>query len=87
VFAVAGLAVVFVLPGFVWLYWLQQHGRLQESEIPPVPLEAGAGEGPPPPRPAQRRHHILETVVFGAAVIDLLRDGVRRLRRVGRSEG
>ena len=87
VFAVAGLAVVFVLPGFVWLYWLQQHGRLQESEIPPVPREAGAGEGPPPPRPAQRRHRILETVVFGAAATELLRDGVRRLRRVGRSEG
>lgn len=30
--AVVGLAVLLVVPSFVYLYWLQQHGRLVETE-------------------------------------------------------
>jgi hypothetical protein len=75
VFAVADVAVIFVLPGFVWLYWLHQHDRLQESEIPPAALEAGDGEDP---QPRSRREPARATRPRGG--------GVRRLRRRRRSE-
>jgi cytochrome d ubiquinol oxidase subunit II len=86
VFVAAGLAVLLVLPGFVWLYWLQQHGRLQEDE-PPAGLEEGASPcdatAPPSPgrpeAPTTRPNRVLVTVVVAAAVTELARDAVRRL--------
>jgi cytochrome d ubiquinol oxidase subunit II len=86
VFAAAGLALLFVLPGFAWLYWLQQHDVLAESEAEPVPpapdreiATVVASHAAPPARPSR----MLATVVFTAAVAELARDAVRRLR--GRS--
>jgi cytochrome bd ubiquinol oxidase subunit II len=41
-FAALGLAVLLVLPGFVWLYWLQQHEMLKEPHPRPMPLASTA---------------------------------------------
>jgi cytochrome bd ubiquinol oxidase subunit II len=91
-FAVAGLAVLFVLPGFVWLYWLQQHEMLHESH-PPVPPAAVAGETPVPAGnvgvavavPAPERRRALERALVVVLVTGVVRVVVRKL--LGRSRG
>jgi hypothetical protein len=79
----------------VWLYWLQQHGRLGQTESSRGLQKAVAAENRleavaqaeaelPPGRP----HRVVETVVFTAAVTELARETVRRgMRRLkgGRS--
>jgi cytochrome d ubiquinol oxidase subunit II len=93
-FVALGLAVLLVLPAFVWLYWLHQHERLYESEPPPVPPPV-----PPSPavatangtysgnaaagviRPAPGPHPVLETAVIGLIVGRVVRDLVRQLVR------
>ncbi len=77
--AVIGMAVLFVVPAFVYLYWLQQHGRLEhDSASLRLTLSAHrqqGGAGPDRTRtdPPPRRHPLLATVVVGAAVVDRLR--------------
>jgi cytochrome d ubiquinol oxidase subunit II len=88
-FVAAGLAVLFVLPGFVWLYWLQQHGELEEPEEPLGAEETTATDASVPTQgPAEasapRSVRVAETVVVAAAVTDLARDAVRRLIRGGK---
>ncbi|MCE0762239.1 cytochrome d ubiquinol oxidase subunit II [Pseudonocardia kujensis] len=82
-----GLALVLVFPAFVWLYWLQQHGMLQESSPPSVPAGARGREDvaertPPPAMPvraAADRHRGLEAVVLLVVAGSVLRDAVRQL--------
>jgi cytochrome d ubiquinol oxidase subunit II len=91
-FAVAGLAVLFVLPAFAWLYWLQQHEMLHESH-PPVPPAAVAAETPVPAAnveaaaavPAPERRRALERALVVVLVTGVVRVLVRKL--FGRSRG
>jgi cytochrome d ubiquinol oxidase subunit II len=80
--AVVVLAVVLVAPSFVILYWLQQHGRLRESEVSEglrlaeAESRAAVAAGPP-----HRSHGVLLTVVAAKAVVELIRDAFGRGRR------
>jgi cytochrome d ubiquinol oxidase subunit II len=84
-FAVLGLAALFVLPGFVWLYWLQQHEMLQQSHPPPTPTAATAAENRLPAgnrsavtiRPAPTRHPVLERALIALVVTGVVRALVR----------
>ncbi|WP_433505471.1 cytochrome d ubiquinol oxidase subunit II [Pseudonocardia halophobica] len=87
-FVALGLAVLLVFPAFVWLYWLQQHGMLQESQPPPVPAGARAGtsgateeKGPAAAgvRHPVDRHPVLEAAVFAVVVGGALREVFRQL--------
>ncbi|NMH99961.1 cytochrome d ubiquinol oxidase subunit II [Pseudonocardia acidicola] len=84
-FVALGLAVVFVLPAFVWLYWLQQHEELHESPPPPVPPAALAGENRVPAknatatRPPPDRHPVLETAAIAIVVTGVAREIARHL--------
>jgi cytochrome bd ubiquinol oxidase subunit II len=90
-FAVAGLALLLVLPGFGWLYWLQQHEMLQETQ-PPVPpadvtaedsVSAGnVGATVAVPAPERRA---LERALVAVVVSGVVRVLVRRL--MGRNRG
>jgi cytochrome d ubiquinol oxidase subunit II len=86
-FAALGLAVLLVLPAFVWLYWLQQHGMLRESEPSSVPSAATpAGttrtDGPATaPRRGPEPHPALETAVVALVVSEVVRDLLRRFSR------
>jgi cytochrome bd ubiquinol oxidase subunit II len=91
-FVALGLAVLLVLPAFVWLYWLHQHGMLHESEPPPAPPAAVAAENraavtngaAAATRPAPGPHPILETAVIALVVTGIGRDLVRQLFRRNR---
>ncbi|WP_285487653.1 cytochrome d ubiquinol oxidase subunit II [Amycolatopsis taiwanensis] len=85
--AVALLAVVIVAPSLVYLYWLQQHERLVESEAAddlrrrlglaePRAVPVGPAEPPPP-----EHHGRLGLAIVGASVAIRL---IRRLFRHGR---
>lgn len=87
-FVALGLAVLLVFPAFVWLYWLQQHGMLQESHPPPVPAGARAAESPArarvdapvaPVRPTSGRHPVLEAAVVALVVGRAVREAFRQL--------
>ena len=86
-FAALGLAVLLVLPAFVWLYWLQQHSMLRESEPSPVPSAATPGgttrtDGPATaPRRGPEPHPALETAVVALVVSEVVRDLLRRFSR------
>lgn len=78
--AVAGLAVVLVVPSFAYLYWLQQHERLVESESADDlrrrialshgrPVPPGQGEPSPPERP----DGIVLALVLASAAVRLIR--------------
>jgi cytochrome bd ubiquinol oxidase subunit II len=87
-FAVAGLALLLVLPGFGWLYWLQQHEMLQESH-PPEPPTTVAAETPVPAGnvgaaaavPALERRRALERVLVAVVITGAVRALARRLFR------
>ncbi|HET6258462.1 cytochrome d ubiquinol oxidase subunit II [Pseudonocardia sp.] len=82
--AVAGLAVVFVLPPFAWLYWLQQHGRLQESEISESLRLARATTSEPvvpaSPAPVHHEHRLVTTVLIASLATELVRQVLERRR-------
>jgi cytochrome d ubiquinol oxidase subunit II len=83
--AVTGLAVVLVFPAFGWLYWLQQHGRLQESETSESLRLATAAPGEPPaapasPAPVQREHKVVATVLIATVATELVRQLLERRR-------
>ncbi|WP_190179939.1 cytochrome d ubiquinol oxidase subunit II [Streptomyces naganishii] len=83
---VAALAVLLVVPSFSYLYWLQQHSRLQES--PPSEglrqaVEAQQrAETPAPaaPRPAGRGERFAAGAVLAAAAVRLAVETLTRRR-------
>jgi cytochrome bd ubiquinol oxidase subunit II len=80
ILVVLGLALVLVVPSFAYLYLLQQTGRLQDTPISPelqraVTAENQAADGVPSDT---RSHPVVMTVLFGAAVLELGRDMLRR---------
>ena len=77
------LAAVFVLPSFAWLYWLQQHGKLAETETSEGLRRAVARENHPqaPVVAPVRPPRVVTTAVFTAAVLQLVGDAMRRLFR------
>ncbi|WP_328460047.1 cytochrome d ubiquinol oxidase subunit II [Streptomyces sp. NBC_00448] len=81
-FAVAALAALLVVPSFGYLYWLQQHGRLQEGSS--ASLRAAAGPGdlavPAAEPPAPRKGGFLTGLMLTAAIVDLVRDALARRR-------
>jgi cytochrome bd ubiquinol oxidase subunit II len=90
-FAVLGLAVLFVLPGFVWLYWLQQHEMLHQPHPPPTPTTTTTAENPAPTndrlttrpatpsRPAPTPHPLLEKATIAIIAAGVIRTLVRQL--------
>ena len=74
------MAAVFVVPSFVYLYWLQQHEKLVVTEDSGDLLRAVARENTTPAGPT-RPHRVLEALVIGAAAWELLRETVARVRR------
>lgn len=83
--AVMGMAAVFVLPSFVYLYWLHQHERLAVSDESPELLRSVARQNGQPPAREPHRYRFVEAIVVGVAAWELVRDGVARLRARGRS--
>ncbi len=81
---VLGLAVLLVLPAFAYLYWLQQHGQLEETSEPQPLRRASAREQDAPPgvgAPSTgSRHPVIVVAVVGAAVREWVRD-IRGNRR------
>lgn len=70
---VIGLAAVLVVPSFAWLYWLQQHGRLEhDSASVPLRRAARAQDHPPEPPPSARPPRLLAAVIIAAAVVKAL---------------
>ena len=83
--AVTGLAVVLVFPAFGWLYWLQQHGRLKESETSESLRLATAAPGEPlaapaSPAPVHRENKVMATVLIATVATELLRQLLERRR-------
>jgi cytochrome d ubiquinol oxidase subunit II len=84
--AVTGLAVLFVLPAFAWLYWLQQHGRLQETTddvrlaaAAASPVEATAA--PTPSRASvQSEHRVVAAVLIASVAAGLARQALEHWR-------
>jgi cytochrome d ubiquinol oxidase subunit II len=88
--AVMVLAAVLVVPSFVWLYWLQQHGKLVESEESEGLTVAVAGENArdaQAPLPPQESHRVVEAVVFTAGASLLVGETARRLLHRVRHRG
>lgn len=83
--AVAALAALLVIPCFVYLYWLQQHERLVETEataedlrwriraVPARPLPLGPAEA----RPPERGNGLILALVVASAVVRLIRHLVK----------
>ena len=81
--AVIGLAALLVVPSFVYLYWLQQHGRLQETaSSEELRAAVAVQEGrPAQPRAGRGRpNRALLGGVLTAATVELVRDAFRRRR-------
>lgn len=87
--AVIGMAALFVVPAFVYLYWLQQHGRLTQSPSSgelraAVAAQSGAAGDFPGTEPApdgkrgRGAHPVVTTAVLALAAGRLVRDLVRR---------
>jgi cytochrome bd ubiquinol oxidase subunit II len=74
------MAAVLVVPSFVYLYWLQQRGRLSVSESSDelqravVAETASTPTGPPP-----RRYRLVTAVVVGTAAVELTREVFRQV--------
>jgi cytochrome bd ubiquinol oxidase subunit II len=83
--AVTGLAVVLVFPAFAWLYWLQQHGKLQNRETYETLHLATADGGEPPAAPASaapvhREHKVVTTVLIASVATEFVRQLFERRR-------
>jgi cytochrome d ubiquinol oxidase subunit II len=81
------LAALLVAPAFAYLYWLQQHGRLEVTESSEELAAAAVSEqrSDGPGHEETRGHPVVVTVVLGAAAVELAREAVSRLRRRQRS--
>jgi cytochrome d ubiquinol oxidase subunit II len=81
---VAGLAVLFVVPGFVWLYWLQQHGQLRESETSESLRLSTATHSEPvalaSPAPVHREHRLVTTFLIASVATEFVRQALQRRR-------
>ncbi len=86
--AVLGLAVILVLPAFAYLYWLQQHGRLEETPEPAQLRDASTREQQALPSqdspPSGSRHPFIVGAVIAAALRDWVSDVREHRRRVSR---
>jgi cytochrome bd ubiquinol oxidase subunit II len=80
---VTGMAAVFVLPAFVYLYWLQQHEQLVVTEASGELLRSVAEENRRPTE-VPRRYRVVEAVIVGTAAWELTRTAVTRARQLGR---
>ena len=68
--AVIGMAAVLVAPSFAFLYWLQQHGRLEhDSASAQLRRAARAQERSPAPASAARLPRRLAAVIIAVAAI------------------
>jgi cytochrome d ubiquinol oxidase subunit II len=81
-FVVIGLAAILVVPSFAYLYWLQQHGRLEVSEPSDGLRLAVAAQNQPAAagQAAVSPHPVVTAVILAAAAVELLRDTVARIR-------
>ena len=76
---VIGMAAVLVVPSFAYLYWLQQHGRLEhDSASAQLRLAARAQERPPAPAAAGRSPRLLTGVIVVVAAIQMVLGRRRR---------
>jgi cytochrome bd ubiquinol oxidase subunit II len=67
---VIGMAAVLVVPSFAFLYWLQQHGRLEhDSTSIQLRRAARAQDRPAASAPAARTPRLLAAVIIAAAAI------------------
>ena len=83
---VIGMAAVLVVPSFAWLYWLQQHGRLEhDSASVQLRRAARAQNQPAAPATATRPMRLLTAVIIAVAVIQTVHERRRRHRRSGSS--
>jgi cytochrome d ubiquinol oxidase subunit II len=85
--AVTVLALLLVVPSFAYLYWLQQHERLVETEAAEdLRRRVAVAQGrhvplsPAEPRPPQRADGLILTLVAASAAIRLIRNLFRRGR-------
>jgi cytochrome bd ubiquinol oxidase subunit II len=79
--AVIGMAAVLVVPSFVFLYWLQQHGRLEhDSASVQLRRAARAQDRSPAPAPPAPPRRLLTALILTAAAIQIMR---HRRRRAG----
>jgi cytochrome bd ubiquinol oxidase subunit II len=77
--AVIGMAAVLVVPSFVFLYWLQQHGRLEhDSASVQLRRAARAQDRSPAPAPPAPPRRLLSALIVAAAAIHILRHRRRR---------
>jgi cytochrome bd ubiquinol oxidase subunit II len=73
--AVIGMAAVLVVPSFAWLYWLQQHGRLEHgSASVQLRRAARAQDRPPAPGHAARPPRLLAAAIIAVAAIQTARE-------------
>ena len=81
---VMGMAAVLVVPSFAWLYWLQQHGRLEHDSASVQLRRAARAQNQPvapdaaAPDAAARPVRLLATVIVVAAAVRTLRERHRR---------
>jgi cytochrome bd ubiquinol oxidase subunit II len=72
--AVIGLAAVLVVPSFVFLYWLQQHGRLEhDSASVQLRRAARVQDRPAEPVTGARSSRLLSAVIVVIALIEIVR--------------
>ena len=80
---VIGLAAVLVVPSFAFLYWLQQHGRLEhDSASAQLRRAARAQDRSPAPVPAAPPPRLLTALIVAVAATQILRHRRRRAARV-----
>jgi cytochrome bd ubiquinol oxidase subunit II len=79
---VIGMAAVLVVPSFAYLYWLQQHGRLEhDSASPRLRRAARAQNRPATPAAAAPPLRLLTAVIIAVAAIQAVRESRRRRDR------
>ena len=71
---VIGMAALLVVPSFAFLYWLQQHGRLEhDSASVRLRHAARVKNRPPAPAPAPVPPRLLTAVIVAVAAIQIMR--------------
>jgi cytochrome bd ubiquinol oxidase subunit II len=88
---VIGMAAVLVVPSFAWLYWLQQHGRLEHDSASPQLRHAARAQDRPGPAGTTTRPpgppRLLTAAIAAIAAVEITRERRRRHRRPGRPAG